>query len=238
MIPIPIRDDQPRFSTPYVTYFLIAINLLIQVFMAVLSPVAERQLIGQFAVIPASFAAALAPGAGHSLLAASLPLFTSMFLHGGWAHVIGNVWVLWIFGDNIEDHLGHFLYILFYLLCGVGAGLFHVWLNSGSAIPTVGASGAIAGVMGAYLLLYPKARVQTIVILIIFVTTWTLPAWIVLGYWFVLQFLLGAASSALQAGQASGGGVAFWAHVGGFLIGMTLIKLLPERQARYRYGTW
>jgi membrane associated rhomboid family serine protease len=235
---IPVRDDQPRFSTPYVTYFLIAINVLIFLYELTLSGRALRLLEYQFGLVPAAVAEGLAGQSGLGIPAALLPLFTSMFLHGGWLHVLGNVWVLWIFGDNIEDYLGHFPYIVFYLLCGIGAGICHLFFNWGSPIPTVGASGAIAGVMGAYLLLYPKARVVTIVPLIVFFTFWNLPAWVVLGYWFIIQLFSGAASSVVQAQQGTAGGIAFWAHVGGFLLGMLLIKILPERRGRYRYGTW
>ena len=160
-----------------------------------------------------------------------------MFLHASWLHIIGNMWVLWIFGDNIEDYLGHFTYLLFYLLCGLAAAIAHILLNAGSNVPTVGASGAIAGVMGAYFLLYPKARVLTLVPLIVFFTFWWLPAWIVLGYWFLLQFLSGTATSIAYSNPNSGG-VAFWAHVGGFAAGLLLIKVMPRRTQRDRYGTW
>jgi len=160
-----------------------------------------------------------------------------MFLHGSWLHIIGNMWVLWIFGDNIEDHLGHFSYLIFYLVSGFAAAFTHILLNLGSNIPSVGASGAIAGVMGAYFVLYPRARVLTLVPLIVFFTFWWLPAWIVLGYWFVIQFLSGAATSVAYTSQ-TGGGVAFWAHVGGFVAGIVMIKVFPERPRRHRYGTW
>src|SRR6266568_80409 len=200
---IPIRDDQPRFSTPFVNYFIVALNAL-----------AHLNLAGVF-----------------------LPILTSMFLHGSWLHIIGNMWVLWIFGDNIEDHLGHFSYLLFYLISGFVAAFTHILLNLGSNIPSVGASGAIAGVMGAYFVLYPRARVLTLVPLIVFFTFWWLPAWIVLGYWFLIQFLSGAATSIAYTSQ-TGGGIAFWAHVGGFVAGIVLIKLFPERPRRHRYGTW
>jgi membrane associated rhomboid family serine protease len=157
-----------------------------------------------------------------------------MFLHGSWMHVIGNMWFLWIFGDNIEDYLGHFNYLVFYLLSGLGAALAQFVVESQSRVPTVGASGAIAGVLGAYFLLYPRARV-----LIWFppIFLFYLPAWVTLGYWFAVQFLSGAASSVAYSGPDSGG-IAFWAHVGGFAVGIVLIKLLPERPRRYRYGTW
>lgn len=149
------------------------------------------------------------------------------------------MWVLWIFGDNIEDYLGHFGYIVFYLVSGLAASLLHIFLNADSTVPSVGASGAIAGVMGAYFLLFPSARVLTLVPLIIFFTFVWLPAWIVLGYWFVLQFLSGAATAiAYSSSTRGGGGIAFWAHVGGFVAGVVMIKLLPKRmrqRSRYVY---
>ena len=231
---IPIRDDQPCFTTPVVTYFLIAVNLLILLLQSAMTARGQEALIAQFALIPTHVELGLAGGAG-GLPGAVLPLFTSMFLHGGWMHVLGNVWVLWIFGDNIEDYLGRLPYLFFYVLCGLAAAVLHVALNWGSRVPTVGASGAIAGVMGAYLLLYPRARVATIFPPIFF---FTLPAWIVLGYWMAAQLLSGALTAVAKAGRADTGGIAFWAHVGGFLSGMALIKILPERSGRYRYGTW
>lgn len=230
---IPIRDDQPTFGTPAVTYFLIVFNFLIFLFEATLSQRGLSDLFRQFALIPDHVALGLA---GHGGVAVAVfPMFTSMFLHGGWMHVIGNMWVLWIFGDNIEDQLGHFLYLVFYLACGLGAAVLHVLLNWGSPIPTVGASGAIAGVMGAYLLLYPRARVSTFFPPFFF---FALPAWVVLGYWIVVQFFSGAAARVVYARQGGSGGIAFWAHVGGFVVGMILIRILPERSERYRYGTW
>jgi membrane associated rhomboid family serine protease len=231
---IPLRDDQPSFGTPAVTYFLIALNFVIFLFEASLSKSDLSGLFRQFALIPDHVALGLDGRAG-GLAGALFPMFTSMFLHGGWMHVIGNMWVLWIFGDNIEDQLGHFVYLIFYLACGFGAAAFHVLLNWGSPIPTVGASGAIAGIMGAYLLLYPRARVTTFLPPFFF---FPLPAWVVLGYWIVLQLFSGAAETVLVARQGAGGGIAFWAHVGGFVVGMILIKLLPERKNRFRYGTW
>jgi hypothetical protein len=155
-----------------------------------------------------------------------------MFLHGGWLHIIFNMWFLWIFGDNIEDYLGHFEYLIFYLLCGIAAALTQIALDPRSTVPTIGASGAIAGVMGAYVLLYPRAKVLTLVVLIVFFTFWWIPAWFFLGYWFLVQFLFASAT----VHQASGG-VAFGAHVGGFLTGMILIKVFPARTRRYRYGS-
>jgi membrane associated rhomboid family serine protease len=231
---IPLRDDQPRFSTPYVTYFLIGLNLVAFLFEATLTPQNFKALLYQLGMVPANITGFLAGAGRMGLMAAFLPTLTSMFLHGSWMHVIGNMWFLWIFGDNIEDHLGHFKYLLFYLLCGLGAAFAQVILNPHSIVPTVGASGAIAGVLGAYFLLYPRAKVLIwFPILFLFY----LPAWVTLGYWFAMQFVSGAATS-LASYSDTRGGVAFWAHVGGFVAGIILIKLIPERPRRYRYGTW
>lgn len=230
---LPLRDDQPRFSTPYVTYFLIAINVIIFFFESALDPENFRLFIYQFGMIPAHVTAVITGAGDINPAGAFIPLFTSMFLHGSWGHVIGNMWFLWIFGDNIEDHLGHFKYLTFYLLSGLIASLAQIVLNPSSGVPNVGASGAIAGVLGAYFVLYPRARLLTWFGLGFFY----LPAWVMLGFWFVYQFLSGAAVSVAYSGQ-SGGGVAFWAHVGGFVAGILLIKIFPQRPGRDRYGTW
>ena len=230
---IPIRDDQPRFSTPFVTYFLIAINVLIFLMEFALDPASLRGLIYEFGMVPSNVTSLIGGGRGASPAVALVPVFTSMFLHGSWMHVIGNMWFLWIFGDNVEDYLGHFKYLAFYLVCGVAAALAQIVVNPFSTVPNVGASGAIAGVLGAYFILYPKARVLTWLFYFFFYV----PAWVMLGYWFVYQFLSGAATSITQAGQ-NRGGIAFWAHVGGFVAGIILVKILPERPQRYRYGAW
>jgi membrane associated rhomboid family serine protease len=232
---LPIRDDQPRFSTPYITYFLIALNLLIFFFewtLEVSNPAGLKILVNQFAVVPAHLSAFLSGSPRYPFLAVALPFLTSMFLHGSWMHVIGNMWFLYIFGDNVEDYLGHFTYLVFYLLAGLIAMAAQVLIDPSSQVPTLGASGAIAGVLGAYFVEYPRARVLTW----FFVFVLYLPAWIILGYWFVLQFLSGAATSLAYEGRSMGG-VAFWAHVGGFIAGVVMIKLFPERQRRYPYAT-
>jgi membrane associated rhomboid family serine protease len=237
---IPLRDDQPRFSQPYITYFLIALNVVIflfEVWVGAQNRGALNSLMFEFGVVPRLVTRGLGSNQHLNLVAAFVPVLTSMFLHASWLHIIGNMWVLWIFGDNIEDYLGHFLYLVFYLLCGVAASLAHILLNANSSVPSVGASGAIAGVMGAYFLLYPKARVLTLVPLIVFFTFWWLPAWIVLGYWFLVQFLSGT-STAIAYSDQTRGGIAFWAHVGGFAAGLVLIKLFPARTRRQTYGAW
>ncbi len=231
---IPIRDDQPRFSTPFVNSFLIGLNLAIFLFESVLDPESGKALIYQFGLIPSHVSALLTGSPRYTAAAVLIPFFTSMFLHGSWMHVIGNMWFLWIFGDNIEDYLGHFTYLMFYLVSGIAAAMTQVALEPALRVPTVGASGAIAGVLGAYFVLYPKARVLTWFPPIFL---FHLPAWVMLGYWFVLQFLSGAASSVAYSSQTTGG-IAFWAHVGGFVAGIVLIKLFPERPRRYRYAAW
>lgn len=232
----PIRDDQPTFSTPYITYFLIALNLLIYLLEFQLqhqNPGAARALVFQFATVPRREIGFLTGVPVFSPVGALLPIITSMFLHADWLHVITNMWMLWLFGDNIEDYLGHFAYLVFYLISGIAAAMTHVLLNANSAVPTIGASGAIAGVMGAYFVLYPRARVLTWIFFIIFLPV---PAWLWLIIWAGEQFLNGAATS--LAGTAQASGIAFWAHVGGFVVGILLIKLFPQRRQRVRYGTW
>jgi membrane associated rhomboid family serine protease len=231
----PIRDDAPRSTTPFVNYFLMALNLLVFFFQWSLElssgPRSLAAFEMQFALVPhhvTEWANGMVPASY-----AFLPLLTSMFLHGGWLHVIFNMWGLAIFGDNVEDRLGHFPYLIFYLACGLGAGITHLMFNFDSRVPTVGASGAIAGVMGAYFILYPRARVLTWWGFFVF---W-LPAWLVLGYWFILNALSGAASS-LTVSRGPVGGVAFWAHVGGFITGLILIKVLPTRKQYYSFDEY
>jgi membrane associated rhomboid family serine protease len=228
---LPIRDDQPRYSSAWVTYFLIGLNLLIYLFEAALDPRSLELLVREFGVVPSHVAALLSGSPKYPLMAIVLPFFTSLFLHGGWMHVIGNMWFLFIFGDNVEDYLGHFKYLVFYLLTGVLAMGTHVAMNLHSTAPALGASGAIAGVLGAYFVLYPRARVLTW----FFVFVLWVPAWIILGYWFVLNFLSGTAT-ALAVQRQNMGGVAFWAHVGGFVSGALLVKLFGERRMRYPYA--
>ncbi|HEY6769473.1 MAG TPA: rhomboid family intramembrane serine protease [Candidatus Sulfotelmatobacter sp.] len=227
---LPLRDDQPSFSTPFINYFLIGLNLLIFLFESSLDPDSLKIFFNQFAIIPSHLSASLAGSSHYSLLAVVLPFFTSMFLHGGWAHVIGNMWFLYIFGDNVEDYLGPFNYLTFYLGTGLIAMACQVAMDIHSQVPNLGASGAIAGVLGAYFVLYPRARVLTW----IFVLVLYLPAWVILGYWFVLQFVSGTVTSIAYEGRSMGG-VAFWAHVGGFVAGVALIRLFRQRPRRLPY---
>ncbi len=154
------------------------------------------------------------------------PLFSSIFMHASWLHVIGNMWFLWIFGDNVEDRLGHLRYLVFYLLCGVGASLIHVFASPLSRIPMIGASGAISGILGAYLISYPYARITTLLIIVVFIRIVELPAFLFLILWFVFQFMSGAAE--IAAHQETGG-VAYWAHIGGFVVGIVLLWIMPKK---------
>jgi len=211
----PLKDTQPSYTRPVVTIGLIAVNLLVFLFEFSLDPQTRNALIESFGLVPDQFA--------------WTNVFTSMFLHGGWMHVLGNMWFLWIFGDNIEDLLGHGKFLLFYLACGVAAAVAQVFVNRGSMVPMVGASGAIAGVMGAYLIKFPRSRVVTLVFFI-FITVIEIPAPVMLVYWFVIQFFSGVGSFA-RTHISEGGGTAFFAHVGGFLAGMLLAKILsPDRR--------
>jgi membrane associated rhomboid family serine protease len=231
---IPLRDDQPSFSTPFINYFLIVVNVVVFLWELSVSHRALGVFLVEFGVIPQHTLLVLTGQSPDMPVTAILPLFTSMFLHASFLHVGGNMLFLWIFGDNVEDYLGHFRYLLFYLLSGLAAEVTHILLNINSRVPSIGASGAIAGVMGAYFILYPRARV-----LVWFppIFLFHVPAWLILGYWFLINFLSGTATSIAESTQSSGG-VAFWAHVGGFVAGMLMVKVLPERAHRVRYGTW
>lgn len=247
---IPLKDDAPRFSTPYMTYFLLALNIVVFLFQWIMQQTAgqaELQMfVNEFGLVPARITIAFGGGQVPPQLwsqlgmyvtpeGALLPVLTSMFLHGSWLHLIANMWALWIFGDNIEDHLGQLLYLVLYLVSGFAASALHTLFNLGSTVPSVGASGAIAGVMGAYFVLFPRARVLTLVPFLFVFFLW-LPAWVVLGYWFVAQFLSGAATAIASTSRTAGGGIAFWAHVGGFVAGILLIRVFPSRPRRYHYG--
>ncbi len=219
----PIRDHNPSDRTPFVTYALIAINVL--VFLSYYPSLGgnERLLMGfydEWALIPREV---LSGGAPETIV-------TSMFLHGGWMHLIGNMLFLWIFGDNLEDLLGHVGFAVFYLAAGVAAAVGQMAADPGSTIPMVGASGAIAGVMGGYLLMFPKARIDVLVIIVFIFRVFTVPAWLMLGLWFGLQLFNGVAM------DAAGGGVAYWAHAGGFIAGV--LFMLPTFLRRGGPAYW
>jgi membrane associated rhomboid family serine protease len=231
---LPLKDDQPSYSTPFVNWFLIALNILIFFYQWTLGPRTGEAFARIYGEVPAHLAAFLAGSPRYTLPDVVLPFFTSMFLHGSWVHVIFNMWGLYIFGDNVEDYLGHFKYLIFYLISGLLAMATQVAVYPNSNIPTVGASGAIAGVMGAYFVTYPRARVLTWIFELLIVVVW-LPAWIILGYWFLLNILSGT-ETAFNVHRQNMGGVAVWAHVGGFVAGMVMIKLFRERAQRHPYA--
>jgi membrane associated rhomboid family serine protease len=204
---------------------IILANIAVFLYEVSLGPRLESFLCS-FGVVPHTITTSL--NSSHIGLMTLMPMFSSMFLHGGWLHLGGNMLYLWIFGDNVEDKLGHGRYFLFYILCGIAASAAHVVIDPRSEMPTVGASGAISGVLGAYLLMFPKARVVTLIPIFVFVQVAELPAIVVLGFWFVLQFFNGLVSLGYQT--AGMGGVAWWAHVGGFVAGLILV--LPLRKFR------
>ncbi len=236
----PYRDDNPTLSTPVVTLLLIGANLVVWVLVQGMG--SDPQLarsVCELGLIPGEFLGRVVAGTSVPLspgescvLGVERHWYTplsSMFLHGGWFHLIGNMWFLWVFGNNVEDSMGRGRYLAFYLLCGLGAAAAQTFINPSSVVPMVGASGAISGVMGAYVILYPRVRVHMLVFLFIFVTRIVVPAYLMIGYWFLLQLIGGSAAQ----GE---GGVAFWAHVGGFAAGAVLIAIFrdPELVSRHR----
>ncbi len=226
---IPLHDDNPTEINPIVTIALIVLCSLVFLYEVSLPDQAGEAFVFQYGAIPASIfghEAALPENA--VAVPVTLTLLTSMFLHGGWMHLIGNMLYLWIFGNNIEDVMGHVKFVIFYVVCGLLAAMSHALTDPSSGIPMVGASGAISGVLGAYLLLYPRAQVLVLIPLGIFMRTMYVPAGFVLGFWFVLQLLSGG----MSMGQG-GGGVAFFAHVGGFLAGMALIGFFKHPNVRF-----
>lgn len=224
----PLKDDNPITITPVVTLFLITVNVLVFLYQVSLPPDAGKAFVFQYGAIPAAVTGGRIAVEGLATISPLLSIFTSMFLHGGWMHLIGNMWFLWVFGNNIEEAMGGIRYLLFYIISGFLASMSHILSNTGSTLPSIGASGAIAGVLGAYILLYPRARVLTLIFLGFFIRLLYIPAGIVLGFWFLLQLLSGSMS-----GRQEGGGVAFWAHIGGFLAGMLLVGLFKKRDVRF-----
>jgi membrane associated rhomboid family serine protease len=222
----PLRDDIPSRRASIVTWTIVGANVLVFVYQLTLPEQGIQQLFYLFGIVPARFLhPAWAERVGFPD-ASLLPFFTSMFLHGGFFHVLSNMWSLWIFGDNVEDRMGRFRFLLFYLLCGLAAGFTHALTNPNSAIPTVGASGAIAGVLGAYLRWYPHARVLTLIPIFFYPLFVHLPALVYLGLWFVSQLFSGTMS---LAGPGAVGGVAWWAHIGGFVAGFLLCGFFSRR---------
>jgi membrane associated rhomboid family serine protease len=214
---IPLRDVIPSRTTPYITVTIIILNALAWFFELGLARDALPVFLQVYGIVPADFR--------------PVTIVTSMFLHGSWLHVLGNMWYLWIFGDNVEDRVGHGRFIIFYLVCGAAAALGQVAVDPTSTLPTIGASGAIAGVMGAYFVLYPRSRVLTLIPLIIFWDIIELPAIVLLGFWFLMQLF---SAGTIAATSGTGGGVAFAAHVTGFVVGMIAVFVFRKRQV----NTW
>ncbi len=226
----PIGDTVPRRQPPIAVWLLIFVNALVFLVELRMPPDTLQRLFYLFGIVPARYtnpAWARVMGLPPDDF---WPFLTNMFLHGGWLHILANMWTLWIFGDNVEDRMGHWRFVIFYLLCGLAADLVHIWANPDSTLPAFGASGAIAGVLGAYLFLFPRARVIAVVPLFIFPFFFELPAVVFLGIWFLTQVFSGTLS--LAAGVA--GGVAWWAHVGGFGAGVLLHFLFVKRRGAYR----
>jgi membrane associated rhomboid family serine protease len=211
---IPLRDVIPSRTTPYITLTIIVLNALAWFYELTLPQDQLNQFLQSFGVVPASFSAPT--------------LITSMFLHGSWSHVIGNMWYLWIFGDNVEDRVGHGRFIIFYLLCGVAAAFGQMAMDPGSILPTIGASGAIAGMMGAYFVLFPQSRVLTLVALFFYFDIIEIPAVFLLGFWFLMQLFSAGAIAATSS--TNGGGVAFMAHVAGFIVGVIGVFFFKQRE--------
>jgi membrane associated rhomboid family serine protease len=216
---IPLKDDNPTRTFPIINYALIVANVAVFLYQITLPPNAYKAFLMANAMIPMRIPQFLAGYVGFKMT--FYPMFTSMFLHGGLMHLLGNMLFLYIFGDNVEDYVGHLPYLLFYLVCGIASGLIHSLFNLHSSLPALGASGAISGVMGAYAVLFPRARV----LMLFFVFLVPVPAYFVLGYWFLLQFLSGIG----EFGAAASGGVAWWAHIGGFLMGMVVALMVRRR---------
>jgi membrane associated rhomboid family serine protease len=242
----PYKDENPTYLTPIITLAIIGVNALVWVLLqgAGTEPALSRSVC-QLGLIPGELLHQVPPGTQVPIgpdvacvitqQASWLSPLTSMFMHGGWFHILGNMWFFWVFGNNVEDSMGHARFLAFYLLCGLIAAAAQVLSQPASPVPMVGASGAISGVMGAYLVLFPRVRVHTLIFLGIFITRVTLPAWIMLLYWVLLQFL---GTLPALSGVDAGGGVAFMAHLGGFLAGALLIKLFARSEflARRRGG--
>jgi len=208
----PLRDVIPSRTTPFITMAIIAANVLAFLYEQSFDPQSLDVFIRTWGFVPVVFAWP--------------SIFSSMFLHGGLWHLAGNMWSLWIFGDNVEDRLGHFRYLGFYVFCGVVAAVAHFWSDPASAVPTIGASGAIAGIMGAYFVLYPRSRVLTLIFLVFYIDIIEVPAVVFLGFWFLMQLVSGV--GALATTTEAAGGIAFWAHVAGFAVGAALVKLLAK----------
>jgi membrane associated rhomboid family serine protease len=228
---IPIRNVVPTRYPPVMTWMLIAINCLVFLLQNSLTPGELEEFLRDFALIPARYTAGLPYGDANLSAVDLVPFFTMMFLHGGWLHLIFNMWTLWLFGSTVEDRLGHGRYLAFYLACGLAASVAHVIFNPTSIVPALGASGAIAGVLGCYMRLFPLARVVVVVPILFIPLFFEVYAFVFVGLWFLIQIFQGMLELLLPT---SGGGVAWWAHVGGFIAGLALGPLLVRSERRYR----
>ena len=224
---IPLKAENSSHSLPFINLTLILANITVFIYQNFFVPGGSERLFYQLGCIPYEFSHFIDINPP-SLVPVPLTVLTSMFMHGGWTHLLSNMLFLWIFGDNIEDMLGHLRYLWFYILCGVAASLLHIFTNFNSHIPSVGASGAIAGVMGAYMFLFPMVRIKTLLILGIFIHVARIPAVFILGYWILIQFLSGFA----EFGAGVGSGIAWFAHIGGFVTGFFLIITMKKRRGR------
>jgi membrane associated rhomboid family serine protease len=231
---IPLKDMTPRRSFPVVTLLLIAANVSVFVYQITLPPAASEAFVRHYALTPYKVQLTL-EGHRYSLMQGLLPVFTSMFLHGGFLHILGNMWFLWIFGANVEDRMGPASNLLFYIVCGLGSAIAQMAFSWGSHIPSLGASGAISGVLGAYILFFPGSRILSLVPLFIIWFLARIPAVVFIGLWFLVQFLSGIGSIETP-GAANTGGVAWWAHVGGFLLGVLLALGAGGRRTAASYG--
>jgi membrane associated rhomboid family serine protease len=217
---IPLRSTERTYSKANVVVTLIVINLLIFLYQQTMDPYTQTAFVERWGIVPDTISQHL------------YTILTSMFLHGGWLHVLGNMLYLWVFGRAVEDLIGSGPFLTFYLLCGLGAGVVQIVTSPYSHLPTIGASGAIAGVMGAYMIKFSRSRIVTLVFIVVFITTVEIPAWIMLIWWFVIQLFNGVGS--LASANSGMGGTAWFAHVGGFLAGMLLIRAFPPKQRRWR----
>jgi membrane associated rhomboid family serine protease len=246
----PISDDNPTLRTPVMTYLLLSVIAFVWFFIqkAGLDGNAMAASVCNLGMVPGELTGRAPLGSGIPITETAACLIdnepinlftpiTSMFLHGGWGHILGNCLFFWVFGNNVEDSMGRFRFLVFYLLCGLIAAAAHVAIDPASPIPTVGASGAISGILGAYLVLYPRVRVNLLVIIIILIRIIPVPAWLVLIYWFGLQLFMGL-PQLMEVRPEASGGVAVWAHIGGFVAGMVLIKLFENRNYTSRRTEW
>lgn len=234
MVPIPLNDNLRRQTFWISTLAVIVANVWMFLYELSLGP-HINQLVNIFGIIPARYTTprGLATVTPEGFL---IPIFVSMFLHGGWLHLLGNMLFLYVFGRSVEDRFGHLRFLLMYFVGGFGGAMLHIFLSAGSRVPSIGASGAIAGILGAYFVTFPRARISTLIPLFFFFWTFDIPALVILGYWFLIQFLTGFQMLAIQS--ATAGGVAWWAHVGGFIVGMLLAFVVPPRRPKVELVSW